>query len=236
MVKSSNKNATKSFIMLIVTGVVLVAVTLCWFMINKMSSVDELEREVERKALQSKLYCGISENDDTATARNDVYGYKMLDDSVITIRLENMVPGVEYFFRAVCQCKEGQKISLKFTGIEDDGLGDMITVYSTVKKIADDADDFDFSAEEDNDTNIPDEEDSVDFNVLLDNVVEDKVVVCEQVMGTDEQGVYAIYFSFKFEDEATIGGEELDDGSTSVDYRNKTITISAISAIVENVE
>ena len=100
MAKGSNKNATKSFVMLIVTGVVLVAVTLCWFAIMDRSSVEEIKRvDVKNESSTfANIYYGVDKNDKIAIRTEDIDEYIKISEREII--LENMFPGAEYTYMA----------------------------------------------------------------------------------------------------------------------------------------
>ncbi len=199
MAKEKNKNTTKSFVMLIVTGVVLVAVTLCWFAINKISSVGELDSNVEPSAsAKAKLYYGYyQEPSQVAISKDKLTGYAEISGEPIT--LENMIPGAEYFFKAEFSSFTGTKdISLSFTDVVDSGLASAVTVYSRYTDA--------------NDTiNHPDDE----------NLLQLKKGSYQVMKETVSAGTYVIYFSFKFDDDATVDG-----------YANKSVMIGSVDAIL----
>lgn len=221
MAKSSNKNATKSFVMLIVTGVVLVAVTLCWFMLNKNTSVKELENvEVKNESSSvAKLYYGVNKKGDIAIERDALDGYEALTDNII--KLEDMVPGAEYFYVAAFRsCPVGYWVSLTFEDVTDGGLSDKITVYcDSVKTSKDDPENDEGYAETEAQNQL---------------ITSDSIIAYEKEIGSESN--YFLYFSLKFADDATTGGEVIDaNGTTSVDYRNKTINIGSVKAVLSSV-
>lgn len=222
MANSSNKNATKSLVMLIVTGVVLVAVTLCWFVINKKTSVDSLGSAVNNDASSTaKLYYGVkNQNGDIAVDRETLIGYKEVSEDII--KLENMVPGSEYFYVAVFEsCSAGRVITLDFTDVVDYGLAEVITVYCEAIK---------------NSTSIVTTDKGFAQAEAMNQLGNGSVTVCEkEIKSSEEAGRYFVYFSFKFDEDATIGGEDIGDGTTSVDYRNKSVTIGSVDTAVSSI-
>ena len=220
MAKSSSKNATKSFVMLIVTGVVLVAVTLCWFMLNKNTKVDELGSEVKNESsTKAMLYYGVTKKGKVAIERDTLDGYEPVKEDIIT--LEDMVPGAEYFYVAVFKnCPAGYWLSLTFAeDVIDGGLSDKLTVYcESVKTSKSD----------------PENDEGYAQTVAQNQLKNAKSIIVYEGK-VDSESNYFLYFSFKFADDATIGGEDLGNGTTSTDYRNRTLTIGSVEAVLGSV-
>lgn len=175
--KEKNKNSTKSFVMLIVTGITLVAVTLCWFALANSSSVDQVDSSVENDASSPlSIGYGVDLAGNIAIRGEDVKEYKKISDS--TVILENIIPGAEYFYMAEFKnCTEGQTVSLSFEGIEGT-LSSKIKVYRRLTTSTDTV----IHSNGENEGTLT----SQDFNKELG------------------VGDYTVYFSFKFADDATV--------------------------------
>ncbi len=226
MAKGGNKNATKSFVMLIVTGVVLVAVTLCWFAINKNSSVKDIDSSVNNNAsTKATLYVGKTDDGEIAITSDKnnkkcIVKYETAETVNDTIVLENMIPGAEYFYKAVFLPTTGIKdIKLTFTDVVESKLNDMITVHS---RLTTSEDSIIYAPEDHEDTK----------KIQLQAWTEKNIIDAKNVEST-ETTEYVVYFSFKFSDEATIGTENTD-GTTGVDYRNQSVTIGSIDTVMSS--
>ncbi len=219
MAKGGNKNATKSFVMLIVTGVVLVAVTLCWFAINKNSFVEEVERSVGNKAqTKAELLIGVDSNGKIADRHEAVEEYVSAEtDEKGTIILENMVPGAEYFYKAeFAEISGDYVVTLSLSGVENKGLADKITVYSRYT----------------NSTGAPihtnsdsDEAVGIKLTELPTYIPEepsDEGKIIKQSI-KDKGSTHIVYFSFKFEGK-----------NTGNEYGNKSVKIGNVSATISS--
>ncbi len=206
MAKGGNKNATKSFAMLIVTGIVLVAVTLCWFAINKNSAVERVRSSTGNNASTSAtLYVGKTADGEIAITsdadnKKRVVKYEKTESVDDAIVLENMIPGAEYFFKVEFKTYKGEyDVVLSLNDIVDNGLKDAITVYSRLTTSAD--------------TTIhPNGQNPKDLQA--GNFVEEKITY-------EGETSCVIYFSFKFSEKATIEN-----------YSNKSVEIGKWDAVI----
>lgn len=219
MAKGSNKNATKSFVMLIVTGVVLVAVTLCWFAINNRGAINSLESSVEREGAEAaKFYIGYSdaENKKVAITAEELVEYGELETESMLLTLDNMVPGGEYFYKAVFSDIKGlYYANLSLEDVENKILKNMIEVRG---RLTTSDDEIHYAPADHENTKILQLQSGED-NIIIENFKVDSV----------SKKTYVIYFSFKFSEDAT-GGNEKEDGTTEVDYRNESVIIGNVNA------
>lgn len=218
MAEGSKKNASKSLVMLIVTGVVLVAVTLCWFTIAKTSYVEEVERSVANNATTiAKLLVGVDSNGKIADRHEYVKEYVDAEtDENGAIILENIVPDAEYFYKAEFENKSGDYIiTLLMSNVEDKGLADKITVYSRYT----------------NSKNSPihtnsdsDEAVGIDLSKLPtytpDESSDEGKIIQQSIKGKGD--THIVYFSFKFSK-----GAGNDYGNKSVKIGNVSVTLSS---------
>lgn len=231
MAKGGNKNATKSFVMLIVTGVVLVAVTLCWFAINKNSFIEEVDRAVGNKAqTKAELLIGVDSNGKIADRHEAVKKYvSAKTDEEGTIILENMVPGAEYFYMAEFDKEGDYIIELSMSGVENEGLAEKITVYSRYTNSAgapihtnsDSAGAVGIKLTE-LPTYIPEE--PSDAGKIIKQSIKD--------MGD----THRVYFSFRFEGKNTgneYGNKSVKIGNVSVTLSSPTIETTTTSSVTE---
>ncbi len=183
MAKIKNKSSAKSLVMVLVTGITLVAVTLCWFAIADKSNVNSIDSVIENdSSSKTRILCGVvdSTTQKIAITSDEVSAYVPIEGEAIT--LENMIPGAEYFYRVdFSNCKTGQKIdfSLEFANTSSP-LFQKISVSRLVMK----TDNAIYTSSGQNVTSLANT-----ANVFSVNISED--------------GNYSFYFSFKFADEAT---------------------------------
>lgn len=205
MAKEKNKNATKSFAMLIVTGVVLAAVTLCWFALSDSSVIKDTNSIFENDASSNaNIFYGVDANGDAAIREIDIDHWVKIEDTVIT--LDNMIPGAEYFYRAEFNhCDDGKKIILSFDGITDTN-GSLSSSVEVKRKVAS----VDVS---DNETDVT----AGGATVLLYQINNTPFEYYVQ-----SEGKYRIYYSFKFKDETTSGKE------------SHSLTIENVNAVVSD--
>lgn len=220
MAEGSKKNASKSLVMLIVTGVVLVAVTLCWFTIAKMSQIEKIDRSVGNSAqTKAELLIGVDSSGKIADRHENVKKYVSAEtDEKGTIILENIVPGAEYFYMAEFTDKNGDYIvTLSMSGLEDKGLAEKITVYSRYTNSKSAPIHTDSASGEANGislkeipTYIPEE--PTDVGKILKQSVKG--------MGS----THIVYFSFKFSEDAgnEYGNKSAKIGSVSVTLSSPT--------------
>ena len=232
MAKGGNKNATKSFVMLIVTGVVLVAVTLCWFAINRNSFIEGIDRSVGNKAqTKAELLIGVDSNGKIADRHEAVKKYVSAEtDEKGTIVLENMVPGAEYFYMAEFENKSGDYIiELSMSGVENKGLAEKITVYSRYTNSAgapihtnSDSDEAVGKKLTDLPTYIP-EEPSDEGKIIKQSI-------------KDKGSTHRVYFSFRFEGKNTgneYGNKSVKIGNVSVTLSSPTTETTTTSSVTE---
>lgn len=199
MAKEKNKNTTKSFIMLMVTGVVLVAVTLCWFALSNKSQVDQVQSNIENDASSiANIYYGVDVNNEIAITKDTLSRYEKFGDTKIT--LSNMIPGAEYFYKAEFKgCKNGQTITLSFDGITGNtGLASQIMVYRVITTTAETI------------------QNPHDFDNVISGTLSSSGLKQEFELTGD--GNYTVYYSLKFKDEATVSyaAQELEIKNVSV--------------------
>lgn len=198
--KEKNKNSTKSFVMLIVTGVTLVAVTLCWFVMSNRTTVEEV-KEVEvanEESSFANIYYGADATGKIAIRPDDIVEYIKITDNIIT--LENMFPGAEYTYRAeFSSAREGQKITLSFDGIQDKNGGNLTASVETARRavlVTDSTEEIKYNPS------------TVSLNAVRDNPFEYTV---------ESDGKYRVYYSFKIADATTSAKENMSIEINNVD-------------------
>ncbi len=236
MAKEKNK-AAKSFTMLVVTGVVLVAVTLCWFAMVRKTSVKDSELGIVNDASsKASIYVGVTNKNGTITnqsteedcvkaiKRDEIAGYVPVSGNAI--KLENMVPGSEYFYMAVFQnCSQGYNIEVTLTNVIDKdkgGLINKIMVYNEIKKQSSTFGDRIYR-----ETGYANGEAKAlsNLNTIIEDDIEKKCLLLTnyKIVETGTSQTYAVYFSFKFADDATVE-----------DYSNKSVEIESVDAVVNS--
>ncbi len=221
MANSSNKNATKSLVMLIVTGVVLVAVTLCWFVINKKTTVDNLGSAVNNDASSTaKLYEGAKETEIVnkkkvtkvlAIKREDVKDYTEITDDII--KLENMIPGAEYFFKAeFTNCSPEYVLSLILEGVNEvtDSKSLDVSKITVYREITNTSDTVKYADADTKGITLS----KGDFAVYDNEKINGKVGEGETLI---------VYFSFKFSIDAKVEND-----------MEKTINIESVNATISS--
>lgn len=212
MAKGGNKNATKSFVMLIVTGVVLVAVTLCWFAIMDRSSVEEIKRvDVKNESSTfANIYYGVDKNDKIAIRTEDIVKYEMISDREIV--LENMFPGAEYTYMAEFKnAEKGYKITLDLNKIADvqGNLISSVKLNRRVSLMSGDSGDKETTSAEPS------------YKVQADEIfLSDENTFTYTV---PNNGRYRVYFSFK-----------IDENKTIDDVANMSAMIENVDAVISN--
>jgi len=206
MAKGGNKNATKSFVMLIVTGVVLVAVTLCWFAIMDRSSVEEIKRvDVKNESSTfANIYYGADENDKIAIRTEDIDEYIKISNREII--LENMFPGAQYTYMAeFTNADAGNKITLDLNGIANVN-GNLMSSVKLNRRI---------SLMTSNEKETTDEH----YRYVADETNLDKESTFEYIVPL--KGTYRVFFSFKIDEARTIGNAA-----------NMSINIENVDAVI----
>ncbi len=198
-----NNNSTKSLIMVIVTGVVLATATLCWFVTNGGSKVEEINSPILGASSTAVFYCAedlnhdgiIDDSDikDNSTA-NRIGAYEKVSEN--EIKLENMVPGGKYFYMVQFEnCPETSKFLLSLENIEDtNNFRSYINVSACLKKVADN---------------------NAENNIEILN--ETRMVTkynssnaSAELLNCDGQGAgtYRIYYDFSLDENATVSVSE----------------------------
>lgn len=197
MAKGSNKNATKSFVMLIVTGVVLVAVTLCWFAVMDKSAVEKFDDGfVKNEATsQAMIYYGADANGKIAISPDKITQYVKVEDELII--LENMFPGAEYTYVAeIASAGKGKKIIFDLDGIRNDTDSTLMESVKLNRRLSL----MDNNGKETTDTSYKYKVDEIFLNKENDNPFEYTVPL---------DGKYRVYFSFKIDEETTVDKENM---------------------------
>lgn len=208
MAKKKNNNSAKSLLMVIVTGITLVAVTLCWFAIMDRSSVEQIKRvDVKNESSTfASIYFGADKNNKIAIKTDDIVKYEMISDREII--LENMFPGAEYTYMAEFKnARAGNKITLDLNKIADvtGNLTSSVILNRRVSLITANGKEttdpgYRYSADEITLNN----EETFEYSVRLD-------------------GTYRVYFSFKIDETKTIN----DAANMSVNIENVDAVISS---------
>ena len=118
MAKKKEKNSAKSLAMVLITGITLVAATLCWFAIMDRSSVEELKRiDVKNESSTfANIYFGADATGEIAITPESIKQYVKIDTREIS--LENMFPAAEYTYMAEFKdANVGNKITLDLNDI-----------------------------------------------------------------------------------------------------------------------
>ncbi len=211
MAKVKNQNTAKSLVLLIVTGIILAAATLCWFAISDRSTVEDVDTQVENAASSTaNIYYGVDRNGEIAIRKEDVASYKRIDTT--TIELKDMFPGAEYFYMAeFSNCTEGRTVSLSFEGIKDT-KGNLSQSVEVDRKIVY----VDSSTSSETDLKKSPQENSTS-KVFL-NQIDNEVFNCKVTAA----GKYKIYYSFKLEEKTTSEKE------------NSSVIIENVNAVVSD--
>ncbi|MBQ7956465.1 MAG: hypothetical protein IJ279_00385 [Clostridia bacterium] len=100
MAKKKEKNTAKSLAMVLITGITLVAATLCWFAIMDRSVVEPIKRaEVKNESSTfANIYYGADASNKIAITPESIKQYIKIESREII--LENMFPGAEYTYMA----------------------------------------------------------------------------------------------------------------------------------------
>ena len=208
MAKKKNKNAAKSLVMLIATGVVLVSVTLCWFAIMNRSEIEQLDRAQVKNETSSyaNIYYGAVEEGKIAIRTEDINEYIKIDDKMIV--LENMFPGAEYTYMAeFTNARRGQKITLDLTDIGNQ-IGNLVTKVKLNRRIT-------LMEGDSGNTEVADEH----YKEVSEEVFLNNVETLTYIVPLD--GRYRVYFSFKIDENTTV-----EDGS------NMSMMIGNVDAII----
>ncbi len=208
MAKKEKNNSAKSLMMVIVTGIALVAVTLCWFAIMDRSSVEQIKKvDVKNESSTfANIYFGVDENDKIAIRTEDIVKYEKISDKEII--LENMFPGAEYTYMAEFKdAKAGYKITLDLDKIADvtGNLTSSVILNRRVSLIT-------ANGEETTDPG---------YRYSADEITLNKEETFEYSVRLD--GTYRVYFSFK-----------IDETKTIEDAANMSVNIENVDAVISN--
>lgn len=202
MAKEKNNNSSKSLVMILITGITLVAVTLCWFAImNKASMAEKQKGKVvnETSKIASILY-GADKTGKIAITPDEITNYKQVSESII--KLENMFPGAEYTYLAKFpKATAGQKIILTLEDVNNVYPGNLASVVEVSYRV-----------ETDKAGEIMLEENTVNLKVG------DNALINYKVPAKDE---YYVYFSFKIKENA-----ELDKANMTIEITNVNAVLS----------
>lgn len=207
MAKKKDNNSAKSLVMVLITGLTLVVVTLCWFALMDKSSVEQIKSSVENtESSLASIYYGADANGNIAITPESIKQYVKVQENPIT--LENMIPGAEYTYMAkFSSVRSGQTISLTLEGISDK-KGDLMSsvkLNRRASKINGDKEALKDTAQE----------------ILLS--VADGNQFRYTLKPTDAQGEYAIFYTLKITEE------------TKTNKGNMSIEITNVNAIISDV-
>lgn len=215
--KEKNNNSTKSFVMLIVTGVVLVSVTLCWFVMSSRNEIKEITDipVANESSSFANIYYGADENGKIAIRPNDITQYKLIETKEIV--LENMFPGAEYTFMAKFPATvAGQKITLNLDGIRND-VGTLLSSVKLNRRVS--LMDGEIESTKDTSRYVASE---ISLSAENDNPFEYTI---------NEAGEYRVFYSFKI-DELTTSEKE----NMSIMIENVDAVLSSSGTSDENNE
>ena len=209
MAKMKDKNSAKSLAMVLITGLTLAAVTLCWFAIMDRSSVEQIKSSVENtESSLASIYYGADANGNIAITPEAIKQYVKVQENPIT--LENMIPGAEYTYMAkFSSVNRGQTMSLTLEGIsntKDKDLMSSVKLNRRASKIN------------------GDKETSVKYTaneILLSAADGDSFKY--KLTSADANGEYAIFYTLKITEE------------TKTDKGNLSIEITNVNAIISDV-
>lgn len=210
MAKVKNQNTAKSLVLLIVTGIILAAATLCWFAISNKNTVEDVDTKIENAASSTaNIYYGVDRNGEIAIRKEDIASYKKIDTT--TIELKDMFPVAEYFYMAeFSNCTEGRTVSLSFEGIRDTN-GNLSHSVEVNRKIVY----VDSLTSSETDLKKAPQENSAS-KVFL-NQIDNEVFNCK----VTTVGKYRIYYSFKLAEETTSSKENY---STIIENVNAVVS------------
>lgn len=208
MAKMKDKNSAKSLAMVLITGLTLAAVTLCWFAIMDRSSVDQIKSSVENtESSLASIYYGADANGNIAITPEAIKQYVKVQENPIT--LENMIPGAEYTYMAkFSSVNRGQTMSLTLEGIsntKDKDLMSSVKLNRRASKMNGDKETVIDTAKE----------------ILLSAADGDSFKY--KLTSADVNGEYAIFYTLKITEE------------TKTDKGNLSIEITNVNAIISDV-
>lgn len=204
MAEKKDKKSAKSLVMVLVTGLTLVAVTLCWFAIMDRSTIDKIESSVQnQESSLASIYYGADANGDIAITPGAIKQYVKVQDNPIL--LENMIPGAEYTYMAKFpSVKSGQTISLTLNGITGE-LMSSVRLNRRASKMSGD-----------NET-VKDTADEISLASADGNSYKYKLA------SADTKGEYAIFYTLKIAEDTTT-----EKGNMSIEITNVDAVISDV--------
>lgn len=208
MAEKKDKKSAKSLVMVLVTGLTLVAVTLCWFAIMDRSTIDKIESSVQnQESSLASIYYGADANGDIAITPGAIKQYVKVQDNPIL--LENMIPGAEYTYMAKFPLvKSGQTISLTLNGIANVNNGDLMSSVRLNRRAS--------KMSGDNET-LKDTADEISLASADGNSYKYKLA------SADTKGEYAIFYTLKIAEDTTT-----EKGNMSIEITNIDAVISDV--------
>ncbi len=212
MAKKKEKNSAKSLAMVLITGITLVAATLCWFAIMDKSVVEPIKRaEVKNESSTfANIYFGADKNDKIAIRTEDIDEYIKIDSREIS--LENMFPAAEYTYMAeFTNARKDMVITLDLNGIADvtGNLTSKVKLNRRATLMSGDSGDKETTSQE------PSYKAQAEEILLSDeNTFTYKVPT---------NGRYRVYFSFKIDENVTV-----ENG------RNMSVNIENVDAVISS--
>lgn len=201
MAKEKNNNSSKSLVMILITGITLVAVTLCWFAImNKASMAEKQKGKVvnETSKIASILY-GADKTGKIAITPDEITNYKPVSESII--KLENMFPGAEYTYLAKFPKADiGQKVILTLEDVRNMYPGTLISDIEVSYRIEN----------KNGDVFLP--ENTVQLTAGNNNLIEHTIT---------SKTEHYVYFSFKIKENA-----ELNKANMTIEITNVNAVLS----------
>lgn len=208
MAKKKEKNTAKSLAMVLITGITLVAATLCWFAIMDRSSVEKMKKvDVKNESSTfASIYYGADKNDKIAIRTEDIDDYIKIESREII--LENMFPGAEYTYMAeFTNADAGNKITLDLNDIAN-VEGNLMSSVKLNRRISL----MTSSGKETTDER---------YRGVAEATTLDKESTFEYIVPL--KGTYRVFFSFKIDDAKTIGNAA-----------NMSINIENVDAVISS--
>ena len=218
MAKEKNNNSAKSLAMVLITGITLVAATLCWFAIMDRSAIEQIDdvKVVNDSSTYANIYYGADTNDEIAITPGSIKKYVKIENRVIT--LENMFPGAEYTYMAEFRnASKGMVITLGLNDIANvpnsitNKTGNLTTKVKLNRRVT-------LMSGDSGDKETTSQEPSYKYQaeeILLSN--ENTLTYT-----VPKDGRYRVYFSFKIDEETTVE----NGGNMSIEIKNVDAVIS----------
>ena len=135
--KKVNQNL-KNLILMVVSALVLISATVCWFFLTSANTVEGFEVGVDSPSSHMVFYEAIDENKNGVVDGTESYK----EISTTNIITKNMIPGKTYFYMVkIDTMKDNMKFGLFFNGIEESpveegipSLSSQIKVTANIKK------------------------------------------------------------------------------------------------------